>query len=414
MSDQAAANGLGSRRLFLKGSAALGGATLLQARPAHSRFTETPASWQQPGESFSNYGKAPERPGDPIRWISAHPTVPGDGVSWTPLHQLEGTITPNGLHFERHHNGIPMIAADTWELAIHGLTNNPRAFSLNDLLRLPMVSQQLFIECGGNSNALWRKRPVQTWAGTLHGLLSCSEWSGVRLSTILDAIGIKPTAKWLIADGLDAAGVTVSIPMEKALDDAMIALYQNGEPVRAEQGYPARLVLPGWEGITHVKWLRSLMLSDKPLMSKFDTVSYTDLQADGSFERFTHQMGVKSFITSPSPGLALDAKGHYEIKGLAWSGAGSIKLVEVSADGGETWAPAATEPSQPHSLTRFRIPWHWHGQPARLVSRATDETGSVQPVRDALLAEKGSSVYYHFNGTTKWSVAADGSIEHVY
>lgn len=414
MTERPAANGLLSRRHFLAVTTGLTGASLLQARPAQAGFAETPASWQQPGGEFSNYGQAPERSQGPIRWISNHPTTPGDGVSWTPHHQLEGTITPNGLHFERHHNGVPAINAEIWEMAVHGLVEQPRAFSMNDLLRMPMVSRQLFIECGGNSNALWRSRPVQTWAGYMHGLLSCSEWSGVPVSALLDRIGIKPAGKWLIADGLDAAGVTVSIPLEKALDDVMIAFYQNGEPVRPEQGYPARLVVPGWEGITQIKWLHSLMISDKPLMSKFDTVSYTDLQTDGSFQRFTYQMGVKSFITSPSPGLALDAHGTYEVKGLAWSGAGPIQQVDVSADGGKTWAAAATEASPGLALTRFRIPWDWQGQPAKLMSRATDEAGNVQPTRDALIEAKGSNVYYHFNGMTIWSVSENGSIEHVY
>jgi len=175
-------------------------------------FTSPPSSWQKPGNDFSNYGRAPERERDPIRWISNHPAVPGEGVSWTPHHQLEGTITPNGLHFERHHNGVPSIDANTWELAVHGLVAEPRAYRLNDLLRMPMLTRQLFIECGGNSNALWREQPVQTWAGYMHGLLSCAEWTGVALSSVLDLSGIDTKAKWLIADGLDSSGVTVSVP----------------------------------------------------------------------------------------------------------------------------------------------------------------------------------------------------------
>ena len=412
-----AGGGLLSRRHFLSGAASLGGAVafLPLRTSAADQFDTLPSSWKEPGGGFSNYGQVERDSNLPIRWISNHPAAPGDGVSWTPHHQLEGTITPNGLHFERHHNGIPAVAADQWEIAVHGRVDSNRAYSLDDLLRMPMETRQLFVECGGNSNALWREQPVQTWAGYMHGLVSCSEWTGVRLSTLLDYSGVLKDASWVIADGLDGSGVTVSIPLTKALDDVLVALYQNGEPVRPAQGFPARLVVPGWEGITHVKWLRNLMVSDKPLMSKFDTVSYTDLQADGSFERFSFAMGVKSFITSPSPGYGLTQQGIYEIKGLAWSGAGRVAKVEVSADGGKSWGVADIQPAaQPHALARFRIPWHWQGQPATLMSRATDETGAIQPTRDALLAAKGANAYYHFNGITLWSVSTDGDIAHVY
>jgi len=410
-----AANGLLSRRHFISSSIGLGSLALLQAQPGYgSQLTEPPPSWQKPGNAFSNYGQQTDREGSPIRWISNHPVAQGDGVSWTPHHQLEGTLTPNGLHFERHHNGVPSIDENTWEIAVHGLVREARAYSIQDLLRMPMTSKQCFIECGGNSNALWRNQPIQTTAGYMHGLMSSAEWTGVKLSTLLDYVGMDTNASWVIADALDSAGVSISIPIDKALDDAMIALYQNGERVREEQGFPARLVLPGWEGITHVKWLRSLTLTNKPLLSKYETVSYTDLLATGKAERFSFEMGVKSFITNPSPGFRLESRGVYEIKGLAWTGAGKIKTVEVSADGGSTWATAALENTQAHALTRFRIPWHWEGQPAQLVSRATDENGSVQPSRDALVSSKGSNVYYHYNGMTLWGVNEDGSIRHVY
>ena len=254
--EEVAGGGLLSRRLFLS-QATIAGSTLLSANAVATAktFETSPQSWTKTGEGFSNYGAASERVDHPIRWIANHPAAPGDGVSWTPHHQLQGTLTPNGLHFERHHNGIPQVQADSWEMAVFGALASPRAFSLNDLLRLPMESRQLFIECGGNSNALWRQQPVQTWAGYMHGLMSCAEWTGVRLSTLLDIVGVDPAAQWLIADGLDSSGVTVSIPLAKASDDVLIALYQNGEPLRAAQGYPARLVVPGWEGITNVKWL---------------------------------------------------------------------------------------------------------------------------------------------------------------
>ncbi|MCP5008405.1 MAG: molybdopterin-dependent oxidoreductase, partial [Aestuariibacter sp.] len=252
-------------------------------------------------------------------------------------------------------------------------------------------------------------------AGYVHGLVSCSEWTGVPLSLLLQEAGLKPMAKWLVADGLDAAGVTVSIPVEKVMDDTLIALYQNGEPVRPENGFPARLLVPGWEGIVNVKWLRSLQLTDHPLMSRFDTVSYTDLLKDGTSRRFSYQMGVKSLITSPSPGKLLGAPGFHELRGLAWTGGGSVTAVEVSTDGGKSWFKATLqEPVLDKALTRFRAPWHWDGSPVVLKSRAYDSLGQLQPERAALLNDKGSNAYYHYNAIISWSVDSDGRVRHVY
>ena len=376
---------------------------------------ETPASWQVPGSGFSNYGQPRDTHDSPIRWISADRSVPGAGVSWTPLHDLEGIITPNGLHFERHHNGVPDIDPDTWKLTIYGQVDKPLVFDLEALHRYPMTSKIAFIECGGNSNSLWHSKPSQAPAGYVHGLLSCSEWTGVPLSLLLQEAGLKPDALWLVADGLDAAGVTVSIPIEKIMDDALVALYQNGEPVRPENGFPARLLVPGWEGITNVKWLRSFQLSDRPLMSRFDTVSYTDLLKNGETERFTFEMGVKSLITSPSPGQALTAPGFHQLRGLAWTGNGTVARVEVSTDGGKIWNEATLqEPVLDKALTRFRAPWHWDGSEAILKSRAYDGHGQVQPEREVLLADKGSNAYYHYNAIVNWAVNADGSVHHIY
>ncbi len=410
-----AGGGLLSRRNFITNAATGSAVFLPMSYAAAESFEGVPETWLTKGGEFSNYGMPPDSGQHPIRWISNHPAVPGEGVTWTPHHQLQGSITPNGLHFERHHNGVPHIEAATWELALHGKLAKPTALSLNDLHRLPMHSETLFIECGGNSNAMWRDQPIQTAAGYIHGLLSCAEWTGVKLSHVLELAGIDPDATWVIADGLDSSGVTVSIPLEKALDDVLIGLYQNGEPVRPSQGYPARLVVPGWEGITHVKWLRSIMLTDKPLMSKFDSVSYTDLMLDGKFNRFSFVMEVKSFITQPSPGYELQQKGLYEIRGLAWSGAAPITRVQVSADGGSSWTDAELQsPVLANSLTRFRVPWNWTGSPATLLSRATDSLGNIQPLRSEIINNKGGNSYYHYNGTTVWSVDEQGGVRHVY
>lgn len=407
------------RRVFLRkattGLAALSTHTaLVHSQGVAQAQDTTPATWQRSGSGFSNYGQADTENNGIIRWISANPAVPGEGVSWTPLHQLEGTITPNGLHFERHHNGVPEVDIDQWTVSIHGLVNRALSFSLDALHRYPMQSRIGFIECGGNSNSLWHENPVQAATGHLHGLVSCAEWTGVPLSTLLAEVDVQHKAKWLVADALDASGMTISLPLEKCLDDVLVALYQNGEPLRRENGFPARLFVPGWEGVVNVKWLRSLQLSEKPLWSRFDTVSYTDLLKDGQAERMSFTMGVKSVITSPSYGNLLQS-GFNEIRGLAWSGAGPIERVEVSADGGVSWHTAKLqEPVLDKSLTRFTIAWQWDGEPCVLMSRATDSGGRTQPRRKAEVEEKGINVYYHFNAIAAWEVQADGSVEHVY
>lgn len=410
-SDVLSESGIPERRAFMQ-QAAVAVAGLGVSTVAHPN---DPESWKKAGSGFSNYGQAATEHNKIIRWISSNPAVPGEGVSWTPLHDLEGIITPNGLHFERHHNGVPDIDADTWSMSIHGKVKRSLSFDLNALYRYPFESRISFIECGGNSNSLWYPTPVQAAAGHLHGLVSCAEWTGVRLSLLLEEAGIDPDAHWLVADGLDASGVVVSLPLEKCLDDVIVALYQNGEPLRRENGYPARLLVPGWEGIVNLKWLRSLQLTDKPLLSKFDTVSYTDLHKNGIAERMTFTMGVKSVITSPSPGRDLSTPGFYEIRGLAWSGAGQIAGVEISADGGSSWTDAILqEPVLDRSLTRFRAPWHWDGSSRVLMSRARDSVGRVQPTRQSLIDSKGTNVYHHYNAILAWGVSATGGITHVY
>ncbi|MDB3936355.1 sulfite dehydrogenase, partial [Granulosicoccus sp.] len=310
--------------------------------------------------------------------------------------------------------GVPQIDPDIWTLTVHGQVKQALSFNLETLHRYPMQSRIGFIECGGNSNALWHENPVQAAAGHLHGLVSCAEWTGVRLSILLEEAGLKDDAQWLISDGYDASGVTTSIPLEKCLDDVLLVLYQNGEPLRRENGFPARLFVPGWEGIVNTKWLRSLQLSTQPLWSRFDTVSYTDLYKDGHADRMSFTMGVKSLITSPSVGDSLHP-GFTEIRGLAWSGAGFIERVEISADAGESWHPAKLQqPVLDKSLTRFTIAWQWDGKPCVLMSRAIDSAGRHQPTRKALIDEKGINAYYHYNAILAWAVLADGSLEHVY
>ena len=227
-----------------------------------------------------------------------------------------------------------------------------------------------------------RRRKRTANVAAIHGLVGCSDWTGVRLSTLLDEAGVDPAAKWLVAEGADSSGMSRSVPLAKAMDDALLCLYQNGERVRPANGYPLRLLLPGFEGNMNVKWLRRIKLVDAPAMTKDETSKYTVLLKDGKAWQFVFPMEVKSIITRPSPGIALKGPGFYEISGLAWSGNGTIRQVEVSADGGKSWAQAALSgPVLPKAVTRFRAPWRWDGGPAVLQSRATDDTGMVQPTR---------------------------------
>jgi sulfane dehydrogenase subunit SoxC len=412
---------LKSRRQFLQGTA-LSSVFLGFSLPvkAQSSLTELqqilPESMLKPGANFSNYGQPSVYEKDIIRWISANPNVPSNGVSWTPLEELQGTITPNGLHYERHHNGVPDINPSTHEIMIDGLVDTPLTFSIDALKRYPQTTKICFIECGGNSNAGWRSSPIQSAAGYVHGLVSNAEWTGVPLRLLLNECGVQPKAKWAIAEAADGAALNVSVPIEKLMNDAILALYQNGERLRPENGYPVRLLLPGWEGIVNVKWLRQLTLVEEPAMTRDETAQYTDLLPSGKARQFSFPMQAKSLITSPSVGMTLpDNPGIYQVTGLAWSGNGKISKVDVSADGGKTWVEAELQaPILDKAFTRFSLPWQWQGQYAVLQSRATDETGYQQPTREALITERGDNSFFHYNAIVSWEVNEDGQISHIY
>ncbi len=423
--DQVAGNGLLHRRVFLKQGLGFGLVAMTSALTSRASTAQDttgaidparPPWMQTPGAEFSLYGSPSPHENQVVRFASPNRVMRMNGASWTPLHMLEGTLTPNGLHYERHHNGVPQIDPAQHRLLIHGQVNNALMYRVEDLLRYPMVSKICFIECGGNSNAGWNSQPSQAEAGYFHGLASNSEWSGIPLATLLDETGIKSGAKWLIAEGADAFNMQISVPLEKALADGMLALYQNGERLRPENGYPMRLLLPGWEGVLNVKWLRRLKLTDQPVMARNETSKYTELQPDGKARMFTFPLQAKSLILSPSGGMVLKSgPGLYQITGLAWSGNGKISKVEVSADGGASWAEADLQaPVLDKAFTRFRIPWQWNGQPARLKSRAIDETGYVQPERKELVANRGRHGFYHYNGIVIWNVDKDGTVSHVY
>jgi sulfane dehydrogenase subunit SoxC len=364
-------------------------------------------------------------PTDPTR-VPGHPPSPygsrasGETVrrsttathALTPHQSLHGIITPSALHFERHHNGVPVIDSDRHRLLIHGLVGKPLMLSMSDLVRFPSISRTMFIECSGNSGHEWKGPSGQTVQET-HGLMSTSEWTGVPLATVLSEAGMKPEATWMLAEGSDAAALTRSLPLADVLKDALLCYAQNGEMLRPEQGYPLRLVIPGWEGNTCIKWLRRLKLGSGPFMTREETSRYTDLMPDGRARQFTFVMEAKSVITSPSGGERIEP-GFVEIRGLAWSGRGRVAKVEVSTDGGNVWHQAQLqEPILPHCHTRFRYRWRWDGSEAILQSRCTDETGYVQPTRSALVEIRGTNSKYHYNAIQSWKVDREGLVTNV-
>jgi sulfane dehydrogenase subunit SoxC len=339
--------------------------------------------------------------------------TPETGSSFTPLADSVGTLTPSSLHYERHHSGIPNIDPAQHRLVIHGMVDRPLSLSVADIRRLPSVTRTMVLECGGNSGSEWA-RTTGPDVQRSFGLVSCSEWTGVSLAMLLKEVGVQAGASWVIAEGADACRMERSVPLAKAMDDALIAWGQNGEALRPAQGYPMRLLLPGWEGNTNVKWLHSLKLTDQAYMARDETAKYTDLMPDGKARLFTYRMEAKSVITFPSGGQALPGPGLYELTGLAWSGSGRIERVEITTDGGKSWVNAQLhEPRLPIAFTRFRLPWRFDGRETVIASRATDETGYIQPTREALIAVRGTNSGYHFNGMKFWKINANGTVTNV-
>ncbi len=398
------AEGNGSRRRFLKLAAAAS-----FAAGAHAQGTPHEA-----GEPRRKYGLRSSFETSE-RYLAPGP-YEGNGSGRTPLQDLYGVITPSALFFERLHAGVPPIDPARHQLLLDGLVERPVLFSFKELLRLPSVTRVHFVECAGNSSSEHAGRPQETPQKS-HGLVSCAEWTGVPLCALFDYAGVKPGAKWVYAEGADACRLARSLPIKKALDDVMVAYGQNGEALRPEQGYPVRLLVPGWEGNVSVKWLRRLLLTDGPVMARDEAASYTDLLPDGKARRFTFVMEAKSVITRPAGGQRLEGPGPYEITGLAWSGRGKIRKVEISDDGGSTWRNAnLQEPVYSKSLTRFDLTWRWDGSARKIASRCQDETGYWQPTREELVAVRGLSEgpdgFDHYNGIKWWHVKANGEITH--
>ena len=343
------------------------------------------------------------------------PTGQVTGSSLTPLQDLAGTITPSDLHFERHHAGVPSIDPAKHTLLVHGLVDRPMIFSLDEIKRFPQVTRVHFIECSGNGELAWRggvfgvPNPGLT-PQMVAGLTGNSEWTGVPLHVLFDEVGVKRDATWFLAEGGDACLLARSIPIAKARDDAMVVWAQNGEPIRPEQGFPLRLLLPGWEGSTNVKWLRRLEVGTQPWMTRWETATYTDPLLNGTARQFEFEMDARSIITSPAFPETI-GQGWRRVSGLAWSGRGKIARVEVSTDGGGSWSDAALdEPVPPKAHTRFNHMWQWDGRETILLSRATDETGYVQPTRSELIRARGIGTLYHWNPIYGWKVAANGRV----
>ncbi|HVH68520.1 MAG TPA: sulfite dehydrogenase [Gemmatimonadales bacterium] len=397
-----------SRRALLAGAAGALGAHVLGEREAlgGEGLTQTPDPTKRPGAPPTALGQR-----SPFEHARRIPIGSGQGVSLTPLQDLCGIVTPADLHFERHHAGVPTIDPRHYKLLIHGMVERPTVFDLEALRRFPTVSRLYFLECSGNGGASYRGVRPDLSPQLIDGLTSTSEWTGVPLATLFREVGVKPGVKWFLAEGEDAAVMARSIPIEKAWDDALIAWGQNGEALRPEQGYPARLVVPGWEGNANVKWIRRIEIADRPFMTREETSKYTDPLADCTARLFSFTMDAKSIITFPAYPVTLPDRGWWEISGLAWSGRGRITTVEVSTDAGRRWAPAELQqPVLPKCHTRFRFLWNWDGEPTMLVSRAVDETGYVQPTLEALRRARGLGTTYHFNHIRAWRVQRDGTV----
>lgn len=422
--NEATSVGAPTRRAILK-SGLVGGGLLaigsagqaLAAGESDPAITKLP-DWSRvlgPGVDAAPYGVPSKYEADVVRrhveWLTASPE---SSVNFTPLHALDGIITPNGVCFERHHSGIAEVDPAQHRLMINGLVNTPLVFTMEDLLRFPRQNRVYFLECAANSGMEWRGAQLNGCQFT-HGMIHCVMYTGVPLKLVLEEAGLKPGATWVMPEGADAAAMNRSLPMEKAMDDCLLAFKMNGEALRPEQGYPLRLVVPGWEGNLWVKWLRRLEVGDQPWQAREETSKYTDLLANGKARRFTWVMDTKSVITNPSPQAPIKhGKGPTVVTGLAWSGNGTIKRVDVTTDGGRNWHAARIDgPSLPKSVHRFYYEFEWDGRPLFLQSRAIDQTGYVQPTKAALRTSRGENSIYHNNGIQTWAVNADGGVENV-
>lgn len=409
-----------SRRQFLGAAVATGGAVAgagMARAAADPAITEVQPWRQYLGDAVdaAPYGMPSEYEQHVVRktvsWLTAENT---SSINFTPLHELDGIITPNGVCFERHHSGAAIVDPAEHRLMINGLVDKPLVFTMQDIMRFPRENHVYFLECAANSGMEWRGAQLNGCQFT-HGMIHNVMYTGVPLRLILEQAGVKTNGKWILAEGADAAGMTRSIPIEKALDDCLVAFKMNGEALRTEQGYPLRLVVPGWEGNMWVKWLRRIEVGDQPWHHREETSKYTDLLENGTSRRFTWEMDAKSVITNPSPQAPIThGKGFTVLTGLAWSGRGTIPRVDVTIDGGRNWHQARISgPSLTKSMHRFYYEFDWDGRPLLLQSRAIDSTGYVQPTKNQLREWRGVNSIYHNNGIQTWYVNEQGVAENV-
>lgn len=385
---------------------------------AQSQESQTPQDYKSYGERsvFETWG----------RMLDGKRSFPAKRI--TPIQDTVGIITPSALHFVSNHSVPPNTDPKEYRLLIHGLVDRPLIYTLQELKRLPSVSRIYFLECNANSKPPMAvgKANFDT-AQEVHGRTSCSEWTGVPLALLLKEAGLQSRASWLVSDGDDSMHYSYDLPLAKAMDDVLIAYGQNGEAVRPEQGYPVRLLVPGFEAPYSVKWLRQIKVVDEPYTPKPQAVEHAYMRPDlkGKALWMYFQMPPKSLILRPSGGQQLSGPGYYEISGLAWSGGGAIRTVEVSVDGGRTWKEARLqEPVHRMAHTRFHFDWTWNGQETVLMSRCTDDQGVVQPTLDQLDKSWGIESKdfwhsaspdhgpYHFNAIQPWRVAQDGSVHY--
>ncbi|WP_423817745.1 sulfite dehydrogenase [Roseovarius nubinhibens] len=411
-----------SRRAFLRGSAAAAAgagalATSARAQSADPLITEVQpwASGLGDGVDATPYSLPIRFEADVIRrnveWLTAD-TI--SSINFTPIHALDGTITPQGCAFERHHSGAIELRKQDYRLMINGLVDRPLVFTYEDLERFPRENHVYFCECAANSGMEWAGAQLNG-AQFTHGMIHNMEYTGVPLRTLLEEAGFDASAKWVYVEGADASSNGRSIPMEKALDDVFVAFKANGEALRKEHGYPVRLVVPGWEGNMWIKWLRRIEVLNAPVESREETSKYTDTLADGTSRKWTWEMDAKSVITSPSPQSPIThGTGPLVITGLAWSGRGAITRVDVSKDGGITWETARlAKPGERMAMSRFYLDTDWDGSEMLLQARAMDETGYIQPTKDQLREVRGENSIYHNNGIQTWWVKPNGEAENV-
>ncbi|MFZ1813543.1 MAG: sulfite dehydrogenase [Rhizobiaceae bacterium] len=412
------------RRRFLKNGLGAGlAAGAMVAASRNARAEGDPAILEKqdwaiyPGEGVDSrpYGIPSDFESHVVRrnvpWLTADPV---SSVNFTPLHELDGIITPNGLCFERHHAGIAEVDPAQYRLMINGLVEKPMVFTMEDLKRFPRENRVYFLECAANSGMEWRGAQLNGCQYT-HGMIHNVMYTGIRLSHLLEEAGVKANAKWVLPEGADASGMTRSVPLFKAMEDCLVAFKMNGEALRPEQGYPVRLVVPGWEGNMWVKWLRRIEVGDEPWQHREETSKYTDLLANGKARRFTWEMDAKSVITNPSPQAPIThGKGRTVITGVAWSGRGTIKRVDITLDGGKNWRETRLDgPSLDKSMHRFYYEFDWDGSELLLQSRAVDSTGYVQPTKNELRAVRGTNSIYHNNGIQTWYINSNGEAENV-